>query len=156
LATSSRDEVEILLEYERVMFFETEEILSERRGEVQDQDRSLLPYAASAVLRHTWTSRTILAFHQTVYTAKSDISTASTTPIILSKMSEEAAANTISTHERDDIVSSSPASTPSSSPGVRVAPNRLGGDEAEKTSEFSDETTSRIARFESVSLGHDP
>jgi hypothetical protein len=138
LATSSRDEVEILLEYERVMFFETEEILSERRGEVQDQDR------------------TILAFHQTVYTAKSDISTASTTPIILSKMSEEAAANTISTHERDDIVSSSPASTPSSSPGVRVAPNRLGGDEAEKTSEFSDETTSRIARFESVSLGHDP
>jgi hypothetical protein len=43
----SKDRVEVLFEYERVLFFKTAENLSERRGEVQDQDRSLLPHASS-------------------------------------------------------------------------------------------------------------
>jgi hypothetical protein len=71
-------------------------------------------------------------------------------------MSDEAASNTMSPHESDDIVSSSPASIPSSNPGASVAPNQLGGHEVEEFPESFDETLSHLARSESVSLGHGP
>jgi hypothetical protein len=117
-------------------------------------DRSLLTLPL-AVLRHTWTSDTILAFCRTSYTTESDTAAAATTPIILSQMFDEAVASAMSPREKDGIVSSSPASISSSNPGASVVPDQLGGHEIENVSEFSDETISRIARSESVSLGHD-
>jgi hypothetical protein len=74
----------------------------------------------------------------------------------LSKMPDEANANTMSPHENDDAVPFAPATIPQSTPVASVEPSQTDGNETQKPYQYSDEAKSYHARYESVSLSHDP